>query len=187
MLQAGRMEFDAGHWEDALARVELARAEAEEGMALARPRYQSKAERLNDLARERALEADATAIPGVQTHLERDHQVQRVVLVLRGLFGGEGSVLSPEGARILGAVTTVVARYPRYPLQVTGYVGRQGGEELALARANAVYWALVTRGIDPKRLNVDGRGADAAGAEVRPAERAAPSRIEVSIPYHVGD
>ncbi|HXT97296.1 MAG TPA: OmpA family protein, partial [Polyangia bacterium] len=46
---------------------------------------------------------------------------------------------------------------------------------LSLARANAVYWALVGRGIDPKRMSVDGKGASGANAD---------PRVELVILYH---
>ena len=67
MLQEAHKEFDAGRWDETLTRTALALTEAEEGIKLARPRYEAATATLNDRARDRALEADATAVPGVKT------------------------------------------------------------------------------------------------------------------------
>ncbi len=192
MLQDAHKEFDAGHWDEAAARATLAQAEAEKGIALARPQYEKAAHALSNRARDRELEADATAIGGVETRLERDGDLQRLVLVLRGLFGDKHAALRPEQAKTVDAVKDLLNKYPTYPLQLTGFTEDQGKAEpgkpdpgksessrsddlaaLSLARANAVYWALVGRGIDPKRISVDGKSAAGAG-----------SRIELSILYH---
>jgi outer membrane protein OmpA-like peptidoglycan-associated protein len=189
MLQDAHKEFDAGHWDEAAARATLAEAEAEKAIALARPQYEKAAHRLSNRARDRELEADATAIGGVETRLERDGDLQRLVLVLRGLFGDKHAALRPEQAKTVEAVKDLLNKYPTYPLQLTGFTDDQAPPEpkavepkgddppaLSLARANAVYWALVGRGIDPKRISVEGKGAAGAG-----------SRIELSILYHGGD
>jgi outer membrane protein OmpA-like peptidoglycan-associated protein len=200
MLQDAHKEFDGGHWDEAVARVTLAQAEAEKAIALARPQYEKAAHTLSNRARDRELEADATAIGGVETRLERDGDLLRLVLVLRGLFGDKHAALRPEQAKTVDAVKDLLNKYPTYPLQLTGFTDEPGkteagkteagktnagksdpgmaGDQAALsqARANAVYWALVGRGIDPKRISVDGKSAGAAG-----------SRIELSILYHGSD
>jgi outer membrane protein OmpA-like peptidoglycan-associated protein len=190
MLQEAHKEFDAGHWDEALARTTLARTEAEGGTEIARPLYEKATAALNNRARDRALEADATAVPGVETRLERDGDLQRLVLVLGGLFVDKLSVLSPEGARILDAVKELLARYPSYAAQVTGFTDDRGPPAdlaaLSLARANAVYWALVARGVEPRRLSVDGKGpADPADDNSTPSGRRKNSRIELSLLYHI--
>jgi outer membrane protein OmpA-like peptidoglycan-associated protein len=200
MLQDAHKEFDGGHWDEAVARATLAQAEAEKGIALAGPQYEKAAHTLSNRARDRELEADATAIGGIETRLERDGDLQRLVLVLRGLFGEKRAALRPEQAKTVDAVKDLLNKYPTYPLQLTGFTDEQGKADVAkaesgksdpaktsptkaddeptlsLARANAVYWALVGRGIDPKRISVDGKNAGAAG-----------SRVELSILYHHGD
>ena len=124
--------------------------------------------------------------------LERDKDLQRLVLVLGGLFTGHDAVLQPGGAKMLDAVKDLIARYPTYPLQLSAYTDDQGkpGElsALSLAQANAVYWALVSRGIEPKRITVDGKGgADPIADNATPAGRARNARIELSILYHISD
>jgi outer membrane protein OmpA-like peptidoglycan-associated protein len=103
------------------------------------------------------------------------------VLVLRGLFGDQRAALRPEQAKTVDAVKDLLNKYPTYPLQLTAFTDDpakddQASLSLALARANAVYWALVGRGVDPKRINVEGKSAGAAG-----------SRVELSVLYHRGD
>jgi outer membrane protein OmpA-like peptidoglycan-associated protein len=183
MLQDAHKELDAGHWDEALARATLAQAEAEKGIALARPQYEKAAQALSNRARDRELETDATTIAGIETRLEREGDLQRLVLVLHGLFPDKQATLRPEQAKVVDAVKELLNKYPTYPLQVTGYAEATAAAgkadeagSLSLARANAVYWALVGRGIDPKRMNVDGKGA-AKGD----------SRVELAILYHGAD
>ncbi len=189
MLQDAHKEFDAGHWDESAARSTLARAEAESGIALARPQYDKAAKAMSSRARDRELEADATSIAGIQTRLEREKDLQRLVLVFQGLFADRQTSLRPQGAKILGAVRDLLVKYPTYPLQLVGFTEGQGKpEELAarsLARANAVFWALVGQGIDPKRMTVDGKGSPrplADGAVGAHANEDA--RVELSILYH---
>ena len=190
MLQQAHKEFDAGHWDDALARTALALTEAQGGLTLARPQYDKVVEAMSIRARDRMLEEDATAISGIRTRLDRDADLQRLVFILSGQFAGKQSVVLPETAKILDAVKDLLAKYPGYPVQITGFTDDQGAPAelaaLSLARANAVYWALVARGIDPKRLNVDGKGdASPVADNSTDAGRSKNSRIEISILYHI--
>lgn len=190
MLQQAHKEFDAGHWDAVRAGTALARTEAARALELSRPRYEQAAAALHNSARDRALEVDATAISGVTTRLERDGDLQRLVLVVSGLFPAKQSTLVPDGAKVLDSVKDLLAKYQPYPVQVAGFVGEPGPPEilaaLSLARANAVYWALVSRGVDPKRLGIDARGG-ASAPEDGPtaAARSKTSRIELSILYHI--
>ncbi len=192
MLQQAHKEFDAGHWDEALARTTLAFAEAQGGLELARPQYDKVVQAMSIRARDRMLEEDATGLTGISTRLDRDSDLQRLVLVLTGRFVAKQSVLSPEAAKILDAVKDLLAKYPTYPVQITGFTDDQGAPAdltaLSLARANAVYWALVTRGIDPKRMNVDGKGqSDPIADNSIPGGRSKNGRIEISILYHISD
>jgi outer membrane protein OmpA-like peptidoglycan-associated protein len=181
MLQDAHKELDAGHWDEALARATLAQAEAEKGIALSRPLYERASQALSNRARDRELEADATGIAGVETRVEREGDLQRLVLVFHGLFANKQSALRPEQARVVGAVKELLDKYPTYPVQLVGYASGGGKAEdaaVSLARANAVYWALVGQGIDPKRMSVDGRAPDASAS--------LDGRVELAILYHGG-
>ena len=189
MLQDAHKEFDAGHWDESAARSTLAKAEAEGGIALARPQYEKAAQVMSNRARDRELEADATSIAGVQTRLEREQDLERLVLVFHGLFGERQTALRSEGSKIIGAVKDLLEKYPTYPLQLTGFTEATGKpEELAarsLARANAVFWALVGQGIDPKRITVDGKGSPRPVPDLPAAVHATEdARVELSILYH---
>jgi outer membrane protein OmpA-like peptidoglycan-associated protein len=192
MLQQAHKEFDAGNWDEVLARTTLALAEAQGGLNLARPQYDKVVQAMSIRARDRMLEEDATDISGISTRLDRETELQRLVLVLTGRFGAKQSVLAPEAAKIVDAVKDLLAKYPTYPIQITGFTDDQGAPAdlaaLSLARANAVYWALVTRGIDPKRMNVDGKGAsDPVADNSTPGGRSKNARIEISVLYHISD
>lgn len=189
MLQEAHKEFDAGHWDETLARTTLAESEAQAGITLARPQYEKAAQVLSNRARDRALEMDATALPGVAIRLSRDGDLQRLVLIFHGLFADKSSTMLPDGAKALDQVKELLAKYPTYPLQLTGFTDDQGKPDalvaISLARSNAVYWALVARGIDPKRISVDGKGpANAIADNSTPSGRAENSRVELSILYH---
>jgi outer membrane protein OmpA-like peptidoglycan-associated protein len=190
MLQEAHKHFDAGSWPEVIERTALAAAEADASASLARPLYEAAAATMTNRARDRALEADVTALPGVPTRLERDGDVQRLVLMLGGLFDEGKTILAPKGAKILDAVHDLLAKYPTYSVQVTGYADGQGkpADQIttSLARANAVYWSFVTRGIDPKRMTVDGRGAAApVGAGPTSDGHARDVCVELTLLYHI--
>ena len=189
MLQQAQKEFDAGHWDTALTGTSLARTEAAQAVELSRPRYEQAAAAMNNRARDRALEGDATAIASLRTRLERDGDLQRLVLVLDGLFAAKQSLLLPAGAKVLDAVRDLLIRYPTYPVQIGGFADEQTTSDnrtaLSLARANAVYWALVRGGVEPKRLGIDAPGADPVSDGSPPAGRTKSALIELSLLYHI--
>jgi outer membrane protein OmpA-like peptidoglycan-associated protein len=190
MLQQAHKDFDAGHWDAVLSGTALATTEAEQAIEIARPSYEAASIATNSRARDRALEGDATAIATFRTRLERDGDLQRLVLVLDGLFAPKHSALTPDEAKVLDPVKDLLAKYPTYPVQISAFPEDQATPDalatLSLARANVVYWALVRRGIDPKRLGIDAKGAPASAAE-SPVSGARPkgSRVELAILYHI--
>jgi outer membrane protein OmpA-like peptidoglycan-associated protein len=189
LLQNAHKAFDAGHWEEVLSQAALCRTEAEAGASLARPQYERATESTNALARDRALEADATALPGVKTRLERDADLQRLVLALGDLFAENTAVVVPHGAATLDAIEGLLSSYPSYAVQITGVAdeaGKPADAALALARANAVFWALVNRGIDSRRLRVDSTRGRAAGGDDAPAAKQEHHlHVELAILYHI--
>jgi outer membrane protein OmpA-like peptidoglycan-associated protein len=200
MLQNAHKAFDAGRWDEVVERTASCRTEAEAGTNLARPQYEKANESINARARDRALESDASALPGVTTRLERDGDLQRLVLAPGDLFADGQAATLPSGAKILDAVDGLLATYPTYSVQIQGFADDAAKPAdrgaLALARANAVFWALVSRGIDARRLRVDttaaakppAAGAAASAAAATPAEpRSRRARVELAILYHIGD
>ena len=65
---------------------------------------------------------------------------------------------------MLDSLASSINKYPSYPVQVVGYTDNRGksGELLAVsaARAQAVYSALASRGVETKRLMTSGLGGD---------------------------
>ena len=191
MLQEAHKDFDAGQWDQSIERLTLAQSEAEKGIALARPQYEKATEALSRHARDRELEADATEIPDARPRLEHQGDLQRLVLVLPSCFAEGRSTLLPSCAKTIDAVKDLLSKYPTYPLQLTGYTDDQGKRDdltlLSLARANAVYWALVGRGMDPKRMSVEGKGpANPIADNASPSGRGQNARVELAILYHDG-
>ncbi len=190
MLQQAHKEFDAGHWDAVRAGTILACTEATHALELSRPRYEQAATTTHNNARDRALEEDATMISGVKTRLERDGDLQRLVLVLSGIFPTKQSTLAPDGAKVFDSVKDLLVKYGTYPVQIAAFAEEPAPPEtlaaLSLARANAVYWALVSRGVDPKRLGIDPRGGASATEDGQTAStRPKTSRTELSILYHI--
>jgi outer membrane protein OmpA-like peptidoglycan-associated protein len=190
MLQLAHKEFDAGNWDAAIAKATVSRAEAAASTEVATPLYEKVSQMTQTRARDRALEAAATALPGVRTTLEREGDKQRLVLSLDDLFPDKQAVVLPRAAPILDGVRDLLTKYPTYPLQITGYGDDQGKPTdlaaLSLARANAVFWALVSRGVDPKRILVEGKPGEPSSVDNLVAlARPKNTFIRISILYHI--
>jgi outer membrane protein OmpA-like peptidoglycan-associated protein len=89
---------------------------------------------------------------------------------------------------VLDNLATVMKKYPSYSLLVVGYTDSRGSRSsllaLSQARATAVYSALISRGVEAKRMVVSGNGADEPVAENRTtAGRALNNRVEIIFIY----
>jgi outer membrane protein OmpA-like peptidoglycan-associated protein len=105
------------------------------------------------------------------------------------LFVDRQAALRPEGAKTLGAVKDLLNKYPTYPLQLTCFTEGQGKQDdlvaRSLARANAVFWALVGQGVDPKRMSVDGKGSASPSVDgSATAHVTENAHVELSVLYH---
>lgn len=194
MLQEAHREFDAGHWDEAMARAALAKTESGEAFTTARPLYESATAALNTRFRDRALESDASSVGGVKTRLERDGDMQRLVLSVTDVFVDDKAVPVPAFAKTLDAIRELLVKYPGYPVNVTAFASGHGKaadlDALALARANAVYWALVTRGVDARRMHIDSKSAsdpDSADGGPGSISRGNNGRIELVLLYHLAE
>jgi outer membrane protein OmpA-like peptidoglycan-associated protein len=188
MLQDAHGRFDAGNWDEAIARAATARSEAMAALDAARPLYEQAEQVKVAMVRDRAMEEAALAITGISTRFERQNDLQKLVLVLPDMFVRHQGGFTPEGAKALDAVRDLLKAFPSYPLRISGFAddpGKPGdGAVAALARANAVYWALVARGIDPRRMSIDS-GAIPQAMAGAPTSGAGSERLELSILYHV--
>ena len=193
MLQNAHKAWDAGRWDEVAERSTSCRTEAEAAASLARPEYEKATESLNLRARDRALEAEATALPDVTTRLERDGDLQRLALAPRDLFPDGQGVLLAKGAKVLDAIDGLLAKYPSYSVQIAGFADDAAKPTdrgtLALARANAVFWALVSRGLDARRLRVDTAAVASSASAQAPSTDAIVrhARVELVILYHIVD
>jgi outer membrane protein OmpA-like peptidoglycan-associated protein len=187
MIERAQTELKQNNYVAAQTSADLARAKAEEAAKLARPAYESSEQHKTDKARDEALARDASAIPGVTVRLERRGDTQRLILPLRGMFAKKSSSVM-GGDSALDAVATLLKKYPTYSVQVIGHTDNKGkkGELLALslARANSVYSALVSRGVDPKRCMVSGSGSDEPVSDNKTSTgREQNNRVEVVFMY----
>jgi outer membrane protein OmpA-like peptidoglycan-associated protein len=194
MLQNAHKAWDAGHWDEVVQRAASCQTEAEASASVARPQYEKATEAINVRARDRALEADATALAGLTTRLERHGELQRLVLAPTDLFAEGQDRVSPKAATVLDAIDGLLIAYPSYSVEIAGFAEDAAAAPergaLALARANAVFWALVSRGIDARRLRVDAvSGADAPNlsATTTNEPRSHRARVELAILYHIGE
>jgi outer membrane protein OmpA-like peptidoglycan-associated protein len=187
-LVRAQSQFKAGDFAAALVTADMAKDQAERAMKDAKPSYESAEATKSNKARNEALAADAAGIPGVQVRLDRRGDMQRLALPLRGLFSKKSTVLAPGGDAVLDGVAAVMKKYPTYPVMVVGYTDNRGKRDellaLSQARATSVYSALVSRGVDAKRMVVSGNGGDEPVSDNRTATgRAQNNRVEIIFLY----
>jgi outer membrane protein OmpA-like peptidoglycan-associated protein len=183
LLARAQTELKQSNWAAASTSAEMARAKAEQATQAARPGYERSEQNKSDKTRDEALSRDASALPGVQVRLDRRGEVQRLVLPLRGMFKAKATTLAVGSDLTLDQVAALLKKYPSYPVHVVGHTDSRGRhDELvarSLARAQSLESALVTRGVDDKRLKVSGLGPDEPVADNKGAGRDLNNRIEV--------
>ena len=109
--------------------------------------------------------------------LEAQQQAEAIPQVTAVLHFAAGSAAVPAGETAkLQAVAHYIARHPGAHVTVTGYADASGEAKanmaLSRARANAVYDALLARGLPGDTVvAVVGAGAPAAGTGAAPADR----------------
>jgi len=189
MLAKAQAEVKEGNLTGAQASAEVAKQNAERAAELAKPAYEQAEQATQNRARDEALQRDATALTGVGVRLERRGDLQRLVISLEDMFTKKQTGIAVGRQGIVDAVATLINKYPSYPVQVIGHTDSRGkaGELLALsaARAQSIFSALVSRGVESKRLLVSGIGADDPIADNKsPAGRAKNNRVEIIFLYH---
>jgi outer membrane protein OmpA-like peptidoglycan-associated protein len=115
--------------------------------------------------------------------------LQRIVLSIQAeqLFTKKQSVIAPGRDSILEPIATLMKKkeYQNYPVQIIGFSDPRGNSSallaLTLARAQSVQTALMSRGVDSKRVMATGQG----GAEPLAGgkERNRNNRIEIIFLY----
>ena len=187
-LTRAQAQFKAGDFTTAAQTADLARDQASRAMQTAKPTYEASESSKSSQARNEALARELSGIPGVQVRLERRGDVQRATVPLHGLFSRKSTVISPGHDAVLDQLAAVMKKYPTYQVMVVGFTDNRGRRDrllaLSQARATAVYSALVSRGVEAKRMVVSGNGADEPISDNRTrAGRELNNRVEVVFLY----
>lgn len=145
---------------EARAREELSRAEARRNEILLEAR-----EREAELQAERAAEAEqrVEVLAEELEHVRAQNTERGLVLTLSDiLFATDQSTLRPGAATTLDELAAFLTDYPERRVLIEGHADSRGPAgynlELSQRRASAVQDALVTRGIEPIRIQTVGLG-----------------------------
>lgn len=189
MLAKAQAELKENDYAGSQASAEVARKNADKATELAKPQYEQAEQTSQNKARDEALSRDASGIAGVSVRIERRGDLQRLVVAVPDLFTKKLTGIAPGKDPLLDAVAGLINKYPSYPVQVIGHTDNKGkaGELLALsaARAQSVFSALISRGVEAKRLLVSGLGSDEPIADNKStAGRAKNNRVEIVFLYH---
>jgi outer membrane protein OmpA-like peptidoglycan-associated protein len=187
-LARARAQLDAKDYAMASQNADAARDQAARAMQTAKPTYEQSASTTASQARNEALARDLAGIPGVQVRLERRGDMQRAAVPIRGLFARRSTVITPGSDGMLDQLATVMKKYPTYNVLVVGYTDNRGRRDELVSRsqaqATAVYSALVSRGVEARRMVVSGNGGDEPVSDNRTtAGRALNNRVEVIFLY----
>ncbi len=189
LLARAGTEMKAGNYAPAAALADQAKARAEQAFLFAKPVYRQGEQTMADKARTEALTRDASALSGAAVKVDRLGEMQRLRVILSGLFVGRSTMVGAGRDRPLDDVAALLKKYPEYTVHVVGHTDSRGLHDqlvaVSLARAQSVYAALVSRGVEAKRaMMVTGQGPDdplVPGKSV--AARAQNNRVEVVFLY----
>lgn len=162
------------------ARKAQEEAEAARELAAARAREA-------ELAREEsaALQARISELQDELTDLQTRETERGVMVTVKGvLFEVDKADLKPGAIRNLDALVEFLETYPERQIRVEGHTDSTGAAEYNLdlsdRRAGSVRELLVSRGIDPDRITVEGLGQDYPVASNDTAEgRQQNRRVEI--------
>jgi outer membrane protein OmpA-like peptidoglycan-associated protein len=189
MLAKAEAELKENALGEAQASAEVAKKNADRATEMAKPKFEQVAQASESKIRNEALARDAAAIVGASMRLEHRGDLQRLVVAVPDLFTKKQTMLAPGREAILDSLAALINKYPTYPVQVVGHTDNRGkaGELIALsaARSQAVYAALLARGVEAKRLMTSGLGGDEPIADNKStAGRAKNNRVEIVFLYH---
>ncbi|MES1165272.1 MAG: OmpA family protein [Verrucomicrobiota bacterium] len=189
MMAKADAEMKQSNWGAAQASLEVAKARAEKATEIAKPAYEQAAQATQNKARDESLARDAAALPGFSVRLERQGELQRLVIAIQDLFSKGQTNLLAGRDESLNSIAKLINKYPSYPVQIIGHTDNKGrsGELIALsqARAQSVFSSLIAKGVEARRLMVSGQGPNEPIADNKVAAgRAKNTRIEVIFLYH---
>lgn len=184
MLERSRTELKQNNWSAASTSAELGKAKAEQAVTVAKPQYDSAEAGRDQKARNEELSREAATLPGTTVKLERKGDVSRLVMPYTKLFAKKMTTITPGNDAALDGVAALLKKHPSYPVQIVGHTDNRGKKDgllaLSQARAQSVYNALLSRGVDAKRMSASGMGPDEPASDNKSATgRAANNRVEV--------
>ncbi|MBN2574754.1 MAG: OmpA family protein [Deltaproteobacteria bacterium] len=192
ILAKAQAEFQAGQMEQAQASAGIAKKTAQDAAAAAKPSYERDAAAEAIRKKADAFHADALRLPGVNVRRDIKGSLQRVVISVPAtlLFIKRQTVIGAGKDMVLNPIGELLKKpeYASFPVQVIGHTDSRGraSSNLALsaARAQTVYNALVTRGVEARRMMTNGQGGADPIADGRTAAgRAANHRVEIVVLY----
>jgi outer membrane protein OmpA-like peptidoglycan-associated protein len=187
LLARAQQEVQQGNFSAAQISADMAKKKADEASEAAKPLYQEEAKSAESRAQADALARDMAAIAGVSNKRDIRGSLQRVVLVVPSellFFRNETTIGAGKGG-VLDQVAALIKKYPTFPVQVMGYTDSRGASANVLlarsmARAQSVYSALLSRGVEARRLSSNGYGsAEPIASPGRPAN----NRVEIVFNY----
>jgi outer membrane protein OmpA-like peptidoglycan-associated protein len=192
ILAKAQSEFQAGQMLQAQASAGIAKKTADDAAAAAKPSYDKDTVASENRKKADGLFSAALKIPGVKVTRDVKGSLQRVVVGVPAdlLFVKRQTVIAPGKDSILDPVAELIKNpeYKGFPVQVIGHTDSRGAASanlaLSAARAQSVYNALVTRGVDVRRMMASGQGGAEPAADGRTAAgRASNHRVEVVFLY----
>ena len=130
--------------------------------------------------------ANAQELKQVAANTKRTEEGILVDLKSKLLFATDSAVLKPEAVEQVAKLGDILAKYTADRVRIQGYTDSTGSashnEELSLRRAQAVREVLVSRGVKPEQMLVEGVGEAHPIADNRTAAgRSQNRRVELHI------
>jgi outer membrane protein OmpA-like peptidoglycan-associated protein len=192
ILAKAQTEFQAGQMQQAQVSAGIAKKTAQDAAAAAKPSYDRDSTASENRKKADALYADALRIPGAKVRRDVKGSLQRVVIAVPAemLFVKKQTVIAPGKDSVLDPVAELLKKgdYRAFPVQVIGNTDSRGSETanlaMSAARAQSVFNALVTRGVEARRMMASGQGGAEPIADGRSAAgRASNHRVEIVFLY----
>jgi len=132
------------------------------------------------------LDKQAQELKEVAENTRRTENGILVDLKSKLLFHTDSAVLKPEAVEQIAKLGDILAKYPDDRIRVQGHTDSTGSvahnEELSMRRAQSVREVLVSRGVKPSQMLVEGIGEARPIADNRTAAgRAQNRRVELHI------
>jgi len=191
-LARAQAELLAGQMQQAQTSAGIAKKTADEAAASAKPSYERDSQAEENRKKADGLFADASRIPTVKVRRDVRGSLQRIIIAIPAdrLFVKKQTVIAPGKDSVLDPIAELIKKkeYQSFPVQVIGHTDSRGGATsllaMSAARAQSVFNALVTRGVEVRRMMASGQGGSEPMADGRSAAgRASNYRVEVIFLY----